>query len=91
MPQPTEKNTTSFSLRELAELLVRHHGYTEGIYETTLEFQVAIGSVGPNPQEVLPGAIVGISRIGLTKIPEMSPHSVDASLLAKPKKPRAKK
>lgn len=91
MQQLIDPPVTSLSLKELAEILVRHHGYTEGIYETTIEFQIAVGAVGPNPQQTLPGAIVGISKIGLSKISEMNHHSVDASLINAPKKPRAKK
>jgi hypothetical protein len=56
-----------FSLVELTEILVKHQGLHEGLYNLSLEFQIAVGAVGPTPELISPGAMIGISRIGLSK------------------------
>lgn len=66
-------------MRELAEVLIRHHGLHEGIYDTAIEFQFALGQVGPDPQKPMPGAMLGVSRIGLVKVNNAGPQSVDAA------------
>ncbi len=74
-----EITQTMFGLKELAGLLIKHQELHEGFYELNIEFQMAVGSVGLNPEAALPGAMLGVSRIGLTKVPTKTPHCVDAS------------
>lgn len=82
--------TEPLSMRELAEVLIRHHGLHEGIYDTAIEFQFALGQVGPDPQKPMPGAMLGVSRIGLVKVNNAGPQSVDAAKVNPLKKSRAK-
>jgi hypothetical protein len=77
-------------LRELAEILVRHYGLRDGRYELLVEFQIGMGSVGPDAQSALPGAMIGISRVGLIPSQKDGPTTVDAALVNPPKKPRRK-
>jgi len=82
-------------LREIAELLVRHQGLHEGLYDLAIEFQIAVGGVGPSPESILPGAMVGVKRIGLKQAALLGPTTVDASIINPPpaavKKVAAKK
>ena len=66
-------------LKELAELLVKHYGYHEGLWDLSVEFQLALGHLGPTPKEVLPAALLGVSRVGLTRANQLGPFTVDAS------------
>ena len=79
MKTPTTNPTHQYALNDLAEILVRHEGIHEGLYDLTVEFQFAVGAVGPAPESLLPGAMVGISRIGIVQSPQAGPNTVDAA------------
>ncbi|MEY4908534.1 MAG: hypothetical protein RL260_2252 [Pseudomonadota bacterium] len=76
LPIPVEP---ALSIREITELLVRHHGLHDGIYDLMTQFHIGSGGVGPAPGELLPGLMIGLARIGLVKVPVAGPNSVDAS------------
>jgi hypothetical protein len=81
-------------LKEITEILVRHHGIREGLYDLLLEFQIGIGAAGPDPSSVVPSAMVGVRRIGLTKTTTPGASTVDAAAISPPveaKKSSAKK
>lgn len=85
---------SSLSMRELTELLVRHYGKTEGTYELFCEFTIGTGPVGPNSEDLIPGAMIGISRVGLRPASASAPRSLTvdaATAVAKTAKPAAKK
>lgn len=69
------------TLRELAVLLIKHHGLHEGLYDPAFEFQIAIGGVGPQQDALLPGAMIGVSRIGLAIAEKTSGNTVDAAVV----------
>ena len=79
------------SLKEIAELLIKHQNIHSGIFQLTFEFQVAFGGVGPRPEEVVPGASFGISRIGLAPSPIENHLTVNAAVINPRKKLRASK
>jgi hypothetical protein len=94
--QPTELVTASavgpgvgqspaepLSLRELGELLVRHHGLREGIYEVTVEFNLGVGAFGPSSSELLPTAFASLNRVGLRRVADdrSGPGLIDAAAL----------
>lgn len=85
MPNPTEQSNpaldTILSLQELAELLVKHKGLHEGLYNLAVQFQFAIGAVGPSPEAVVPGVMFGVSGVGLEKVDQPGPHTVDAAVV----------
>lgn len=54
-------------MRDLATLLTKHYGLHEGAYDLMLEFQIGIGAVGPDVDYLVPGAAIGVSRIGLMR------------------------
>lgn len=66
-------------LREITELLVKHQGLHEGLFDLAIEFQIAVGAVGPDPSSIVPGAMFGVKRIGLMKTIKTGISTVDAA------------
>ncbi|HIJ78795.1 MAG: hypothetical protein OEY01_06955 [Desulfobulbaceae bacterium] len=94
--QSTEKDTdliADFSLGELTEILIKNKGLHEGLYNLAVQFQVAFGAVGPSPESTCPGAMMGISRIGLSKTEEgkKNIHTVNAAEVNPAPKKKVKK
>ena len=94
--QSTEKNPklmADFSLRELTEILVKNQGLHEGFYNLSIQFQIGVGAVGPSSELICPGAMVGISRVGLSKTEETKKniHTVNAAEVNPALKKRSQK
>lgn len=68
-----------YSLQELAALMLKEQKIHEGLYELSVEIQIAVGAVGPDADNVLPGAVLGVKSAGLRKVDKSNPLSVDAS------------
>lgn len=66
-------------MNDVATMLVKHFGYHEGLYDLAFEFQIAVGRIGPTPANLLPGAMLGIARLGLARAEVLNPGTVDAS------------
>ena len=79
------------SLRELTETLIKHYGVKEGKYDLLFEFQVGIGSIGLSTDSQLPGAMIGISKVGLIASTTDGVTTVDASMVNPAKKSSKKK
>jgi hypothetical protein len=82
-----EKNNYLHSIKDLTEILIKHHDIHEGFYDLAYEVNIAVGSI-PMPEGIaFPGAAVGFSRIGIKPTDAMGSHSVDAATVnPKPKK-----
>lgn len=94
MKQSTEHNpdqSVDFSLTELTELLIKQQNLHDGLYNLTVQFQIAVGAVGLEPATLYPGAMIGVTRIGLTKTEKPSAHTVDAAKVNPAPKKKAKK
>lgn len=86
----------ALNLTDLTTLLIRHFDIHEGIYQLNINFVIGVGGIPASSDataRVLPGAMVGIDGIALSKITddqEMSrlPNLVDAAEVNP--KPRAK-
>lgn len=68
--QSTEKNPNliaDFSLTELTKILIKNQGLHEGLYNLSVQLQIGVGAVGPSPELICPGAMLGVSRIGLSR------------------------
>ena len=85
-PLPPEIIEFPLSLREVTEVLIRHYDLHEGFYELLVEFQVGTGVFGPTPQSTLPGATVGLSKLGLMKVQVMGGNTLDAAIVNPKKK-----
>ena len=69
------------SMRDLTILLIKHYAIHEGCYDLLVEFQIGMGAVGPDPASLTPGAMIGVSKVGLMLAKENGPSSVDAGLV----------
>lgn len=79
------------SAKELTELLIKHYGFHEGYFSLIVEFQIGSGAVGPSPKERIPGVMIGIAKIGLTKTDDKNPLGVDAAVCNPEKKTRTRR
>ena len=70
---------TPVSLKEVGALLVKHYGLHDGLWDVAVELQAAIGQLGTPPNDVLPGAMFRISRMGLNKVAQVGPLTVNAA------------
>ena len=86
-PVPVE---APLSMRDLAGVLVKHYGIHEGHFDLLIEFQIGMGAVGPDPSALTPGAMIGVSRVGLIPSKTEGPTTVDAALINPAKKLRKK-
>ena len=67
-------------MKTLAGVLVKHLGQHEGIYEVAVQLGIALGPVTPGPNAAaVPGAIFGVTGIGLQRLKQPSVNSVDAA------------
>lgn len=83
-------SSPTLSMRDLASVLVKHYGLTEGIYDLMVEYQIGTGAVGPDNDNLVPGAMIGVSRVGLVQTTKQGPNTVDAALINPTKKLRKK-
>lgn len=76
-----QNQTADFSLIEITEILIKHQGLHEGLYNLSVQFQIAVGAIGPSPELICPGAMLGVSRIGISKTEEekVNIHTVNAA------------
>lgn len=79
-----------YTLKALTELMIRDSGIHEGLYDIAVKFQVAVGAIGPSPDSILPGAMIGVDGIGLRRVKQAGPFTTDAAVV-NPKKPARKK
>src|SRR5438552_2106842 len=85
--------TPPMSTPELATALIKHYELHEGRYNLLLEFQIGIGPVGVDLENPIPGAFIGVNKIGLQKAKPNDLAAIDAAVvnpLVKPRKVSAK-
>jgi hypothetical protein len=70
-----------FSYKELAEMMVRQGGITDGLWGIYIKFGITAANVGEGPESLRPAAIVPVMEIGLQKFDEPTNLSVDAAEL----------
>lgn len=80
-PELGQAPAPPLSLRQIGEVLVRHYGLTEGIFEVTVTFQLGVGAFGPDPENLQPTGFVGVHKLGLRRVPagKPGPGLVDAA------------
>jgi hypothetical protein len=74
-----ETRTIKFSYKELAELMVKKQGLKEGFWAVYLRFGIGGANVGPTPDAIVPTALVPVLELGLQRVEELGPLSIDAS------------
>jgi len=68
-------------ITEIAVLLIKHYGLHEGLFDVVIEFQIGTGLVGPSSELSVPGAMLGISKIGLSTAQIKGPVTLDAAIV----------
>jgi hypothetical protein len=68
----------TLNLKQLAAVLVKHYGLHEGLYEASIDIQTSLGNIGMTAATVCPGAMFGVSGVGLRKASVAALHTVDA-------------
>lgn len=79
MPEIQQFN---FSLKEIAEILIRQQDLHEGLWGIYVEFGFGATNINTTPEpgsNMLPAAIVSVSKLGLQRFPEPSNLTVDAA------------
>ena len=72
----------SFSHKELIEILIKEIKVKEGKWALNVSFTLGVGAVPtgqPGSSEAVPGAMVGIQKIGITRAKE--PINPDATIV----------
>ncbi len=79
----------TFSYKELATVLIKHHGLHEGLWSVVVQLGLQAGNIkiGPAEEDVVPGVIVPLVKIGIQKQDKPTPLSVDAAKVNPPPKP----
>ena len=68
-----EVNSYTFTHKEVLVALVKQAGLHEGRWQLSMTFGLAAMNMGPNEAEVVPGAAVAVTGIGLQKAAPESP------------------
>lgn len=76
-----EETRIELSLKEVATILIQHYNFHEGLFDLSVEFQIGIGGVGPSKETLMPGATVGVSKLGLITAKTFGPTTVDAAVV----------
>ena len=78
-----EVNQYTFKYPEVIEALVKMAGLHEGKWQLVMSFGLAAANMGPTAAELVPGAAVAVTGIGLQKATPESPESltVDAAIV----------
>jgi hypothetical protein len=73
-----------FDLLEVAKLLMKQQGITEGRWAIGVGFNVMAGHAGPSPEAARPSMIVSVDKINIGRADENTPDSmvVDAKSIS---------
>jgi hypothetical protein len=66
MPEATQ---FTWSFKELITLMLKEAGIHEGIWTILLNYGMSPGNFGPSPEHMSPGVIVGITSMGIHRLP----------------------
>jgi hypothetical protein len=80
-----EAKLLSYDLKQIAEILVKERGITEGNWGVYVKFGLQAGNVGPSPTELYPAAIVPLMELGIQRFDVPNSLTVDAAKLAEKK------
>ena len=73
-----EVNQITFKYQEVLEALINKAGLHEGKWQLIMTFGLAGMNMGPNDAEIVPGAAVAVSSIGLIRARDDSPAALTA-------------
>lgn len=75
------KPEEELTLKELTAVLIKHFDHHEGHYDLAFQLQIATGAIGPDKDNLLPGAMLGISGVGLKQVEKVSENTLDAAVV----------
>jgi hypothetical protein len=76
MPTP---NTYNFTYKELASLMIKAAGVREGFWGIRVSFGMKGTNIGPDKNQIVPGALLLVQDIALQRFDEENALSVDAA------------
>lgn len=78
-----EINNYTFKYSEVLEALIKKADLHEGKWQLVMSFGLAAMNLGPSPAQVVPGAAIAVSTIGLQRAVADSPEALvaDASIV----------
>ena len=79
MAEVTQYN---FQLGEVAELLIRKAGLSEGLWTIGVNFNIGAAIAGPDLEHARPSALIGVDQLVLTRATEQGPLTYDAASVA---------
>lgn len=70
-----------FDHKELAEILIKQQGITEGLWGIYVEFGFAAANINTEPgsKVVVPGTLNFVQKVGIQQFPEANNLTVDAT------------
>lgn len=77
--------------KDVTRTLIGYLGIHEGHFTLAVEFAFTAGNVGPSTDATMPGAIIGLSKIGIVETEQPGPNTVDAAEVNPAKPAKAKK
>ena len=88
-----EATNYTFGFQELAAILVKQQGITEGLWGIYVEFGLGAANINTIPGEkvLAPAAINIVQKVGIQKFSEANNLTVDASKVNPPKPARGAK
>lgn len=86
-----EANQIMFSFKELAALMVKDQGLSDGYWGIYVRFGISAANAGPSDSDLKPTALVPVVELGLQKFDQLNNLSVDAAVVNPPKSPTSSK
>ena len=68
-----------YKLKELTVLMLKDQKIHEGQWQILVNFGFGAANIGPNEAELAPAALVPVMGVGIQKVSEKTPLSVDAT------------
>lgn len=85
-----EAKQFTFTYQELASMMVRELGISEGLWGVYINFGIRGANIGQDNTDLRPSAIIPVLEVGLRRFDEPSNLTVDAAEIAKTAPTKAK-
>lgn len=71
----------AYDLKEVASLLLKSSNIHEGKWVLGIEFTVAVGAMGTQPDQGFPGVVVAANKLNLSAVNESTPQPIPPNLV----------
>lgn len=72
----------NFNLAEVAALMMRDAGITDGLWTIGVNFAIGVAAAGPDKEHIRPSTLISVDQLVLTKANEPGPLTFDAAEVA---------